>query len=111
VPRVIGLDHDPAVLPIARANLVRNGVRDVLLVGGPIAALRGRFDLVVANLLADAILAAASALGELVAPRGVLVLSGLLVSQAAAVEAAYPGWRVVARRGDATWQTLTLARG
>jgi ribosomal protein L11 methyltransferase len=110
VPRVVALDHDAAVLPIARANLARNGAGGVLLVGGPIAAVRARFDLVVANLLADAIVAAAPALGDVVAPRGVLVVSGLLVSQVASVEAAYPAWRVVARRGDATWSTLTLAR-
>ena len=110
VPRVIGLDHDAAVLPIARANLARNGAGGVLLVGGAIAAIRARFDLVVANLLADAIVASAPALGGLVAPAGTLVLSGLLVSQIAAVEAADPAWRVTARRGDATWGTLTLAR-
>ena len=110
VPRVVALDHDAAVLPIARANLARNDARGVLVVAGPIPALRARFDLVVANLLADTIVAAAPALGELVALHGILVLSGLLVSQVAAVEAAYPGWRVVARRGDATWRTLTLAR-
>ena len=110
VPRVVALDHDAAVLPIARANLARNGAGGILLVGGAIAAIRARFDLVVANLLADAIVASAPALGELVAPAGTLVLSGLLVSQIAAVEAAYPAWRVTARRGDATWVTLTLAR-
>ena len=110
VPRVVALDHDAAVLSIARANLARNGAGGVLLVGGAIAAIHARFDLVVANLLADAIVEEAPALGELVAPAGILVLSGLLVSQIAAVEAAYPGWRVVARRGDATWGTLTLAR-
>jgi ribosomal protein L11 methyltransferase len=110
VARVVALDADPAVLPIARENLARNGARGVLLLGGPVAALRAGFDLVVANLLADALVAEAAALAARVAPDGVLVLSGLLAAQVPVVAGAYPGWRVQREDGDATWRTLTLVR-
>jgi ribosomal protein L11 methyltransferase len=110
VERVVALDLDLAVLPLARANLDRNRARDVALVGGSLAALRAPFDLVVANLLADAIVAGAEATARLVAPRGRLVLSGLLETQTPAVEAAYPGWTVIERRAEDAWRTLTLER-
>jgi len=105
VERVVALDTDPAVVPLARANLARNGAARVALLAGPLTALRGRFDLVVANLLADAIVAEAGALAGAVGPGGRLVVSGLLAEQLPAVRAAYPGWRVAA-----AWRTLTLVR-
>jgi ribosomal protein L11 methyltransferase len=110
VPRVVALDTDPAVLPVARANLARNGARRFALVAGSLAALRARFDLVVANLVAASIVAESSALAAAVAAGGRLVLSGLLDDQAGPVARAYPGWRVVETRGEAGWQTLTLER-
>ena len=111
VERVVALDVDRAVVPLARANLALNGAARVALLAGPLAALRGRFDLVVANLLAEAIVAEAGALAGAVTPRGRLVLSGLLAEQLPAVHAAHPGWRVVETRAEAGWRTLTLRRG
>jgi ribosomal protein L11 methyltransferase len=110
VPEVVALDTDPAVLPLARANLCRNGAGHVLLLGGAVDAVRGSFDLVVANLLADVLVAEAIALARMVAPGGHLLVSGLLDEQAPSVRAAYPGFRQVAERGDERWRTLHLVR-
>jgi ribosomal protein L11 methyltransferase len=110
VERVVALDTDPAVVPLARANLARNRAAHVTLLAGPLAAVRARFDLVVANLLADAIVAEAGALAGAVGPGGRLVVSGLLAEQLPAVRAAYPGWRVAETRPAAGWRTLTLVR-
>ncbi len=110
VERVVALDTDPAVLPLARANLARNGAARVALLAGPLTALRGRFDLVVANLLADAIVAEAGALAGAVGPGGRLVVSGLVAEQLPAVRAAYPGWQVAETRAEGAWRTLTLVR-
>lgn len=110
VPRVVACDLDRAVLPIARATLAQNGARGVVLVAGTAAAFRGRFDLVVANLVADALVAEAHALAARVAAGGHLVVSGLLRDQAAAARVAYPGWRAVDERGDDEWCTLVLRR-
>jgi ribosomal protein L11 methyltransferase len=110
VRRVVALDTDAAVVPIARANLVRNAAGRVVVVAGPLAALRARFDLVVANLLADAIVAEADALAAHVEAGGRLVLSGLLEAQLALVRAAYPRWRVVETRAEDDWRTLTMIR-
>jgi ribosomal protein L11 methyltransferase len=110
VERVVALDTDPAVVPLARANLARNGATRVALLAGPLAAVRGRFDLVVANLLADAIVAEAGALARAVGPGGRLVVSGLAAEQLPAVRAAYAGWRVAETRAEGAWRTLTLVR-
>jgi ribosomal protein L11 methyltransferase len=111
VARVVGVDVDPAVLPLARANLVANRAPHVALAAGTVAAVRGRFDLVVANLLAGTVIAEAALLARAVASGGRLVLSGILEHQASAVRDAYPEWRVEAVRAEAEWRTLTLARG
>jgi ribosomal protein L11 methyltransferase len=110
VPRVVALDVDPAVLPIARANLDHNGARGVALLGGRVDAVAARFDLVVANLLADALIAQAAALSAVVAQQGRLVVSGILDAQGAGVAAAYPEWHVIAARSIEGWRTLTLER-
>jgi len=107
VPRVVALDVDLAVLPLARDNLRRNGAPGTLLLAGGVAALRTRFDLVVANLLAAPLIAEAGALAAAVAPGGRLVVSGLLDTQAEAVAAAFP-LRVTATRAAGPWRTLRL---
>jgi ribosomal protein L11 methyltransferase len=110
VARVVGIDVDPAVLPLARANLAANRAPHVALAVGTAAAVRGRFDLVVANLLAGTVVAEAAALMRAVETGGRLVLSGILERQAPAVRDAYPAWRVEAVRAEGEWRTLTLAR-
>ena len=110
VSQVVALDVDPAVLPLARENLDRNRASRVALLGGPVGAVRARFDLVVANILADTLVAEANALAAVVAARGRLVLSGLLADQVDRVLAAFPGWRVTGVRADDPWRTLRLER-
>lgn len=110
VPSVVAFDDDVAVLPLARANLDDNGAGTVRLFAGRASAVRGRFDLVVANLLADALVDDATALASVVAPNGRLVVSGLLDTQVERVVAAYPGWRIAATRADGPWRTLRLER-
>jgi ribosomal protein L11 methyltransferase len=110
VPRVVALDVDPAVLPLARTNLDVNAASHVTLCGGTLAAVRGRWDLVVANILAETLIAEAAALAAAVAPGGYLVLSGILGEQAPRVLAAFPGWRATSVRADEAWRTLGLER-
>jgi len=110
VPRVVALDVDPAVAPFARANLARNDAGAVLLFTGRVDAVRARFDLVVANLLADVLVREAAALAATVAPRGRLVVSGILDAQVPGVEAAYPGFRRIAEHAEDAWRTVTLER-
>ena len=47
---VVALDVDKQVTPVAAVNFARNGVADIQLLTGGLAAIRSRWDLVVANL-------------------------------------------------------------
>src|SRR5262249_48847008 len=87
---VVAIEAAPAVLRPARENLVRNRAERVVLVAGRPASVRGAYDLVVANLLADAIISEAGDLVRRVAPRGRLVVSGLLADQVGGIRDAFP---------------------
>lgn len=110
VPRVVALDIDAAVLPLARDNLRQNHAATVGLLAGGVEAVRGRFDLVVANLLADTLVAHAAALTALVGTPGRLVASGVLETQAEAVVAAFPELRFTGARSLGSWRTLRFER-
>ena len=110
VRHVVGVDIDPDAIRLAHLACVDNAVPGVHLLIGPAGALRDRYDLVIANLLADTIVDEAATLAERVAPCGRLVLSGLLTDQIARVTAAFAGWAVTAVRKDDPWRTLRLER-
>jgi ribosomal protein L11 methyltransferase len=107
---VVAIDLDPAVLPLARRTCAANDAGDVALLAGGPAAVRHVFDLVVANLLADALVAEATALAARVAAGGRLVVSGLLAEQSHDVASVYAGWTVTHEVAEDEWRTLRLER-
>jgi ribosomal protein L11 methyltransferase len=111
VPRVVAIDMDPTTLPVARDTLARNRAARVQLIAGRLDAVGGRYDLVLANLLADTLTAEASALMRHVQPGGLLVASGILEQQAGPVAAAFHPWRTLHVRADGPWRTLRLGDG
>ena len=77
--RVLGLDVAPAALGAARRNATKNRLSDRCKFSRrPLAQVRGRFDLVLANIEAWVLLELAADLARVTAPAGHLVLSGLL---------------------------------
>ena len=94
---VLGVDNDPQAITASRDNALRNEVPDaafpvVLPQDDLIANWQASTDWVVANILAGPLVALAPVLTALMAPRGRLLLAGLLVDQAEAVVEAYaPG--------------------
>jgi ribosomal protein L11 methyltransferase len=78
----------------------------------PLLVARAPYDLLMANILAGPLIALAGEFGEAVAPRGHLLLAGLLQSQEAAVRAAYrtAGYRLAARIVNGDWSILWLRR-
>ena len=127
--RVVAVDVDPAAIEATLANAARNDVVDLIqarlvdpadppgageagaAAGGPAEASRtqgGPFDLVVANIGADALVALAPALLADLAPGGTLVLSGLLDPPRPDVAPAYAPLAVVADPRLDGWTALTL---
>lgn len=95
---VIGTDVDPQALIAARANAERN-LAECRFVA-PEALPDRTFDLVVANILTNPLRMLAPALAARVRAGGRIVLSGILVDQAAEVIAVYERWFNIG-----TWQT------
>jgi ribosomal protein L11 methyltransferase len=118
--RVLGLDVDPEAVRAARENVIANGVADrVRIERGSLAeALAGEFGarefpFVVANILARVIVELLGhGLAQAAAPGGLLVVSGLLDSQAYEVNAALnaQGLRPLAREHIEDWVAMIARR-
>lgn len=87
----VGADIDPLAIRNARENKLLNEVGEALELreGGVETATDERFDLVVANILAEPLIELAPEIVRLLSPGGFLILSGLLTSQAEQVAKAY----------------------
>lgn len=119
---VAGGDNDPEAVEVARDNAVLNAVGDlcrfVEAAGLAETSLQARapYDLVVANILAGPLVELAAPFAAAVRPGGRVLLSGLLVEQAADILAAYgeQGFaferRVDHETGGAWWRSLVLRR-
>ncbi len=119
---VTGGDNDAEAVEVARENAALNGVPELcsffVSAGLQADALAGRapYDLIVANILAAPLLDLAESFGASVRPGGRVLLSGLLVEQAAGIIAGYEGngfifeRRIDLETGGAWWRSLVLRR-
>ena len=85
--KVLGVDIDPQAVSAAKNNAERNNVSAQF--DDSSRALRGQFDIVVANILANPLKALAPAITAHVRPGGRLALSGILAEQAEELIAIY----------------------
>ena len=116
--RLCASDVDPVAVAVANANAARNRsgrrLRAVAASGLDHPRLRreGRFDLVLANILAGPLILLANPLRRAVRAGGLCVLSGILTEQAHEVTAAYraAGFSLLEARRIAGWSTLILER-
>jgi ribosomal protein L11 methyltransferase len=113
---VLASDIDPYAVRIARDNARFNRSAPLVrvcradgLAGADIRA-GAPFDLVFANILLAALQKLAEPLTRLVAPRGRVILSGLLNAQGNAARAAYPHFILERRIAIDGWATLVLRR-
>jgi ribosomal protein L11 methyltransferase len=115
---VIATDMDPTSVEVARANMAANTapgrISTYVATGLAHPKLRriAKFDLVVANILADPLIRLARDIRRIILPRGKLVLSGILIPQAPAVIAAFVAQGFALERHDRVtgWSTLTFTR-
>jgi ribosomal protein L11 methyltransferase len=77
--RVRAVDHDPAAVEVARANVLQNGVGDtVTVVGGDLLdPVVVPVDVILANLTADLLLIVAPQIAARLRPAGRAILSGI----------------------------------
>ncbi len=111
---IIASDIDPIATAVAAGNARANGmggrIRFVTAAGLGDGRLAGRYDLVIANILARPLIELAPRLRRAVAAGGRIVLSGLLVGQANEVSAHYraAGFALDRRQDLVGWSILTL---
>lgn len=104
------IDISPASVPITTANATANGVGDRVHVSmTPLADINGVFDVVVANILAPTLIELADDLRRVVAPTGVLVISGVLASRHEHVETALLPLRSTHVETMDGWAAITLS--
>ena len=111
--RVVGTENDPVSLEAARQGAALNGIDGVdWVLADDLAAVPGRFQIVIANILLNTLEGLAPAIAGKVADGGRLVLSGLLAAQGDAAERAYvaQGLRPVARKERERWLRVELSR-
>ena len=116
--RVLASDIDPVAVRTARANARSNGVGDYVEVVRAHSVTDRRFgsrapvDLVFANILLNPLQRIAAHLPRLLAPKGYVILSGLLPTQGNAALAAYAahGLRLERRMIFEGWATIVLRR-
>lgn len=115
---VIASDIDPVAVEVAVANAEANGVAGRIACveaagfGHPVLQENAPYDLVFANILKGPLIELAPDMAAHAAPGGHVILSGLLIEQAADVTAAYVavGFDPVDRRDIGDWATLTFRR-
>ena len=107
--RVDAIDISPVSLTVATENARRNDVAGIVSVSTePLAHVEGPYDIVVANILAPTLVELAGDLRRVVAPDGVLIVSGLLAEHHEHVEAALAPMRRIGRDVREGWVALTL---
>lgn len=115
---VIASDIDPIAVRITRDNAqlneVANDIIEVVATGldNRLIARNSPYDLIVANILAAPLVSLAPAIGRATVPGASIILSGILVTQAARVIAAYGQQGIVLRQRITReeWVTLILEK-
>ena len=106
----LAVDNDPEATACTQENLERNRITSVQVATGTLADAGGSFDVVLANIQADVLLAIAGELAGRLAAGGALILSGLLRADAPAVSDRYQqlGLTLTATREEDEWTALLL---
>lgn len=88
IKKVAAIDNDPIAVKAASLNAELNKVK-IGVSRASVSRVKGSFSVVVANIQSNTLLRLKKAVFAKVAPNGVLVLSGILATEAGEVKAAY----------------------
>jgi ribosomal protein L11 methyltransferase len=111
----VGMDIDPQAVLATRQNAQDNNVAGNLQIFGAPDAIDGKFDVVIANILAGPLVQFAESITLTLRGSGMLALSGVLCEQAGDVMAAYEPWidfdePVFKEQDGQIWSRLTGKR-
>jgi ribosomal protein L11 methyltransferase len=105
---ITAIDLDSVALENAQENADLNRVAGAIRFSvAPLSSIRGRFDVITANILSSVLIEMAPRLKARLRPRGYLILAGILAREAERVVSAYcPELRRVDTRADGAWRAL-----
>jgi ribosomal protein L11 methyltransferase len=104
----IGIDNDPDVIAVATENAARNGMeKKATFSATPLAKVKGKFGVVLANIEADVLIAMHKQLRAHLAFGGRLVLSGILEARESDVRATFG--KPISRVSLGEWVALVYA--
>jgi ribosomal protein L11 methyltransferase len=107
--RADGIDISPASVGVMTENARANGVESRVSVSTtPLSAVDGPYDIVAANLLAPTLIELADELRRVMAPDGVLVISGILAERQDHVLGALAPLRVIGEEHREGWAAVSL---
>ncbi len=105
-------DIDPLAVRIARENVAVNRMEDRVSVEEASSPPEGPFQLIVANILADVILAMTSDLYDALMPEGILIASGIIENRAEDVRRGleFADFKILQTDSDGEWVAITARR-
>lgn len=111
----LGIDMDEVAVEIAFKNMVLNGIPEeqFRVVRGDLASgVPKPFDLIAANILAEVIIALLDQVGAVMAEKGVLICSGIVLNQKERVieKMVRTGFRVLAVQEKDGWVAISAGR-
>ncbi len=111
--QAVGVDIDALAVKTARENGQLNGFEEPRLIvrqGDLVDKVEGQYEVVAANIVADAIIALSPAIPRFLKPGGVYIVSGIIDTREADVMAAVTacGFAVEARHEHGGWLCLVL---
>jgi ribosomal protein L11 methyltransferase len=113
--RAIAIELDPDAIGNAEENVERNGVGDRVTVlegdAGALLPLVAPVRIVVANIISSVLVTLLPVMREALAAGGKAILSGILVEERPAMEAAIraDGWRIEAEDVEGMWWSVLVA--
>jgi len=110
--RALGVDIDPMAVASARENAARNALPCEFIQGDLTLGISGQFDVIVSNIVADAIITLSGQIAPHLKPGGVWVSSGIIdTRETEALSAlAANGWIVVGRQAQEGWVCIAARR-
>lgn len=108
----VGVDIDPLAVKTAGQNAARNHVanRFTGICGSLTDKVEGKFELVTANIVADAVIELSKHLEQHLTPDAVCIFSGIIEEREQDVRSALVGkFRILSRRAEKGWVALSAA--
>jgi ribosomal protein L11 methyltransferase len=108
----VGVDLDPVAVRVARLNARLNHLaKQVTFAVGSVDVVARRFEVIVANILLEPILAMLKPLHTVLTPGGVVILSGILSVEVRQLQGglATHGWRIIRQVAREEWRAVVCA--